>query len=283
MQKKMIPESPDAGSAHSATVTSQDRRSPAPMATSGGLAVDDPLLAYVGGRLGRDEAIRLLGLHNHAELLAALGEAGLSLPRPPAYEIEEEAVAFARVLKHRRASAASERSAAQAGVPSHLIMADSGLLYGLWMAGRLDLLLRLDMPVVIVDTVYDELTSAAQDHPGGAAVRAFIDRHQPPFIIETTDVGRAERQRHTAGLAMKHNAVRLAIADFMSSEAGLKRYLVSGDSVFLLADDPGYSIYNKPCHLYPLSTFSMLLGMEREGRIPSAEAVIRPMTQVGGS
>lgn len=36
---------------------------------------DDPLLAYSQGRLARNEAIRLLGLRDHAELLVALGDA----------------------------------------------------------------------------------------------------------------------------------------------------------------------------------------------------------------
>ena len=40
-----------------------------------------------------------------------------------------------------------------------LVIPDAGPLNSLWVADRLDLLLRLDMPIVVVDAVYDEVTS----------------------------------------------------------------------------------------------------------------------------
>jgi plasmid stability protein len=60
---------------------------------------DDPLLAYSQGRLARGEAIRLLGLRDYAELLVALGNADLPMPLPPAHEIENQAVTFARLWR----------------------------------------------------------------------------------------------------------------------------------------------------------------------------------------
>lgn len=60
---------------------------------------DDPLLAYSQGKLGRDEAIRLLGFRDYAELLVALGDADLPMPLPPAHEIENQALTFARIWK----------------------------------------------------------------------------------------------------------------------------------------------------------------------------------------
>ena len=58
---------------------------------------DDPLLAYSQGRLARNEAIRLLGLRDHAELLVALGDADLPMPMPPPHEVENQAVTFAKL------------------------------------------------------------------------------------------------------------------------------------------------------------------------------------------
>jgi hypothetical protein len=55
---------------------------------------DDPLLAYLLGHLARDEAIRLLGLRDYAELLVALGNADLPMPLPPSDEIERQAKLF---------------------------------------------------------------------------------------------------------------------------------------------------------------------------------------------
>ena len=62
-------------------------------------APDDPLRAYSLGRLARNEAIRLLGLRDYAELLVALGDAGLPMPLRPAHEIENQAVLFSRLWK----------------------------------------------------------------------------------------------------------------------------------------------------------------------------------------
>lgn len=58
---------------------------------------EDPLQAYAQGMIARDEAIRRVGVRDYAELLVALGDAGLSPPRPPEHEIENEAATFARV------------------------------------------------------------------------------------------------------------------------------------------------------------------------------------------
>jgi hypothetical protein len=60
-------------------------------------AGDNPLLAYSQGRLDRHEAVRLLGLRDYAQLLVALGDAGLAMPEHPAVEIEEQAETFVRL------------------------------------------------------------------------------------------------------------------------------------------------------------------------------------------
>jgi hypothetical protein len=60
---------------------------------------DDPLLAYSQGRLSRNDAIRLLGLRDYAELLVALGDADLPMPVPPPHEVENQAVIFAKLWK----------------------------------------------------------------------------------------------------------------------------------------------------------------------------------------
>jgi hypothetical protein len=58
---------------------------------------DDPLLAYSQGRLARNEAIRLLGLRDYAELLVALGGADLPMPLPARQEIERQVATFAKL------------------------------------------------------------------------------------------------------------------------------------------------------------------------------------------
>jgi uncharacterized protein YjiK len=86
-----------------------------------------------------------------------------------------------------------------------VIIPDAGPFNSLWVADRLDLLLALDMRLVIVDAVYDELTSDltyAKDRD----VKAFIDTNQPPFVVECTEYGQFVRTRKLAGERVKPGA-----------------------------------------------------------------------------
>jgi hypothetical protein len=141
----------------------------------------------------------------------------------------------------------------------------------------LTLLLALEMRIIVLDAVYDELTSDLS-YPKDRAVKAFIDSNRPPFNIETTDIGQQEREKRRAGGKPKRNAGELAIVDFMSSDDGLRKYLGPGDPVALLFEDAGVRVFNKPPNLHLLSTVGLLRGLERVGVIPSADAVIDEMT-----
>lgn len=158
-----------------------------------------------------------------------------------------------------------------------LIIPDAGPFNSLWVADQLSLLLKLDMRIVVVDAVYDEMTSNV-DYPKDRYVKDFIDGHQPPFIIETTDIGTVERQKRARGEKLKKNAGELAIIDFMSSEDGLRRYLSPGDPVALLFEDSDWHVYRKPPNLHVISTVGMLRGLERVGVIKSADSIIYEMT-----
>jgi hypothetical protein len=141
----------------------------------------------------------------------------------------------------------------------------------------LPLLLALDMSIVVIDAVYDELTSD-MSCPKDRAVRAFIDANQPPFMLETTDIGQQEREKRRTGAKLKKNAGELAIVDFMSSDDGLRKYLRPGDPVAILFEDAGARVFNKPPHLHLISTVGKLRGLERVGVILSADAIIYEMT-----
>ncbi|TFF22936.1 hypothetical protein E3C22_10815 [Jiella endophytica] len=158
-----------------------------------------------------------------------------------------------------------------------LVMADAGPFNSLWVAGRLDLLLALDMRVVVVDAVYDELTSDPV-YLKDREVKAFIDNNRPPFLIEPTDIGQMEREKRARGGKLKRNAGELAMVDFMTSDNGLPSYTAAGDPVAILFEDAGIRVINKPPNLHLLSTIGMLYGLERVGIIPSAEDIVREMT-----
>lgn len=158
-----------------------------------------------------------------------------------------------------------------------LVMADAGPFNSLWVAGRLDLLLALDMRVVVVDAVYDELTSDPA-YLKDREVKDFIDNNRPPFLIEPTDIGQMEREKRARGGKLKRNAGELAMVDFMTSDNGLPSYTAAGDPVAILFEDAGIRVINKPPNLHLLSTIGMLYGLERVGIIPSAEDIVREMT-----
>jgi predicted nucleic acid-binding protein len=158
-----------------------------------------------------------------------------------------------------------------------LIIPDAGPINSLWVADQLSLLLKMDMKIVVVDAVYDEMTSD-ESYPKDKAVKEFIDGNQPPFVVETTDIGTAERAKRARGEKTKKNAGELAIMDFMSSENGLRLYLTPNDPVLLLFEDSDWHIYRKPPNLHVLSTVGMLRGLEQVGVINSAKAIIDEMT-----
>lgn len=158
-----------------------------------------------------------------------------------------------------------------------VIIPDAGPFNSLWVADRLELLLALDMRLVVVDAVYDELTSDLS-YPKDRAVKAFIDANQPPFVIAKTEVGEQEREKRRAGRKLRRNAGELAIVDFMSSDDGLRHYVDLGDPVIILFEDAGIRVFNKPPHLHLLSTVGLLRGLERVGVISSADDIVHEMT-----
>jgi hypothetical protein len=158
-----------------------------------------------------------------------------------------------------------------------IIIPDAGPFNSLWVADQLQLLLALDMKIVVIDAVYDELTSDLS-YPKDQSVKEFIDGNQPPFMIETTDIGQQEREKRRTGAKLKRNAGELAIVDFMSSDDGLRKYLRPGEPVAILFEDAGIRVFNKPPHLHLISTVGMLRGLERVGVSRSADAIIHEMT-----
>lgn len=157
-----------------------------------------------------------------------------------------------------------------------IVLPDAGPINSLWVADRLGLLLELDMRIVIVDAVYDELTSDLS-YLKDSEVKDFIDNNSPPFVIEPTDIGGIEREKRLHGKKLKKNAGELAMVDFISSEGGLERYLDANEPVAILFEDAGLRVFNRPPNLHLISTVGLLRGLEDVGVIASADDVIQEM------
>ena len=158
-----------------------------------------------------------------------------------------------------------------------LVIPDTGPFNSLWVAGRLDLLLVLEMPIIVIDAVYDEITSDVS-YPKDRDVKAFIDENQPPFHIESTEYGQFVQEKKAKGERVGKGSGEAAIAEFMASDSGLRRFIEPGDPVLLLYEDRDVRIINRPPNLHLLSTVGLLRGLEQVHMIESADEVIYEMT-----
>jgi hypothetical protein len=161
-----------------------------------------------------------------------------------------------------------------------LVVPDAGPLNSLWVAGRLDLLLALDMPIVVIDAVYDEVTSDPARFSKDRDVKAFIDaRLGREIALEATFVGQQARLARTRGDFVPGGGIGdAAIAEFMS--VGVARYLGENDAVVLLFEDADFRnihFLRQPDTLHLLSTVALLRGLEEVGVLASADAVLAAM------
>lgn len=161
-----------------------------------------------------------------------------------------------------------------------LVIPDSGPLISLWTAGRLDLLTALDMPIIMIDEVYAEVTSD-QDYAKDREVKAFLDGLKGSTLtLEETFVGKAATAaREQGAFESGHDLGDAAIAEFMAN--GIRKYASDDALVLLLFEDADFRnvrFLRKPDNLHLLSTVAMLRGLERVGIIPSADDIIAAMT-----
>lgn len=161
-----------------------------------------------------------------------------------------------------------------------LVIPDSGPLNSLWTAGRLDLLTALEMPIVLIDEVYAEVTSDPS-YAKDREVKAFLDGLKDGRLtVAETFVGRAAKAARVQGIFKAGEGIGdAAVAEFMAS--GVQKYMAGNEPVLLLFEDADFRnirFVRKPDNLHMLSTVAMLRGMERVGIIASADEIIAAMT-----
>ena len=162
-----------------------------------------------------------------------------------------------------------------------LVIPDAGPLNSLWVADRLDLLLALEMPIVLVDEVYWETASDPDRYEKDRAIRDFVERHRGrEVLVEDTFVGQAAREARAAGTFKTVKSLgEVAVAEFMAN--GIGRYLDGMEPVLLLFEDSDFRnvrLFRKPDNLHLLSTVGLLRGLEAAGIVASADEIIRSMT-----
>jgi hypothetical protein len=154
-----------------------------------------------------------------------------------------------------------------------LIIPDAGPLISLGKVNRLDILLKLDLPIYIIDQVYFEVTRepAYQD---AQIIKQFVKGYPEQVKIVETQVG------HLASLEREHNSSArqrqlgdAAITDFLSNQ--LHEIVKSSEPVLLLFEDTDLTKMNIVLrgNVHLLSTKALLIGMENIGLIESEATV----------
>ncbi len=226
------------------------------------------LLEFSRGLITKEQVINAVGGCDYAELLLMLGNKNIPLPSLSQDKFDRQVNEFVDIWRNLKCCA--------------VIIPDAGPLISLWVADQLPLLLVLDMKIIVLDVVYDNLTSDNANYQSatGKNIKEFIDVNQPTFIIEETSVGQNEQEKVSHGEKRSKNAGELAITDFMTSECGLVKYLTTKEPVFVLFEDSDIQIMQfrrKPPNLHLVSTVAMLRGLEILGVIKSADLIIDKM------
>lgn len=155
-----------------------------------------------------------------------------------------------------------------------LVIPDAGPLISLGRADRLDLLLRLRLPIYVVDQVRYEATRQAERFPDARRIDAFLRANADTVHEFATEVGKSAAARRNAGDTGRQRGIgEAAIAEFL---ARLDEVTGSPDDpVMLLYEDSDirHSRFVLPGNVHVVSTKALLVGMERRGLIASAEAV----------
>jgi hypothetical protein len=164
-------------------------------------------------------------------------------------------------------------------VRTKIVLPDSGPLFSfVAIPDGLDLLLVPGLPIVLTDYIAWEATRSGS--PTAQAIRSWIDAHPGVISVIETELGQFRIARERAGLAAKKD--RRNIGETTIFEALAEGDVGEGPFLFLFEEDkfvdPGF--YGRyPVH--SVTTLGFLVGLERSGLIPSADAVFAAMRSAG--
>ena len=153
-----------------------------------------------------------------------------------------------------------------------LIIPDAGPLISLGKADSLEILLTLGYPIYVVDQVRYEITRDKR-FVDASRIEGFIRAHASIVHEFVTAVGQAAASRRAAGETRQPGQGEAAIAELLS-----RLDETTGDPdapVLLLYEDSDVrkSRFVLPPNVHLVSTWSLLLGLERKGLISSAQDI----------
>jgi hypothetical protein len=152
-----------------------------------------------------------------------------------------------------------------------IILPDASPLFSLVGIDALDLLLKPDMRVVVTD--YVEWEATRNGSPTANRIAKWIADSELVEVVGT-EVGADRIRKDKAGIFDR----RRDVGEDSIFEAVKNDYVAPGPYVFLFEDEKmlrqgaGMTYFDKyPVHL--ITTYGLLVGLERRGLIPDADAV----------
>ena len=161
-----------------------------------------------------------------------------------------------------------------------LIIPDAGPLISLARAGALDLLLRVGVPIYVVDEVLHE-TTRNKAFPDARAIEAFVAANPALVHVFETDVGKlSTRMREVDPAYAPPGQGEAAIAQFF---ARLHEITEPDAPVMILFEDSDVKRIQIVAdgNARIISTRAFLRGLEQRGCIRSAEEVWKRILATG--
>jgi hypothetical protein len=152
-----------------------------------------------------------------------------------------------------------------------LMLPDASPLFSFAGIDRLDLLLLPRLPIVLTD--YIEWEATRNRGVTAQRIERWIAGNRPLVSVVETETGKERIRKDRAGIPdRRKNMGEITVFEALSND-----YVGEGPFLFLFEDekmlrqiDPTFAgIY--PVHL--LTTFAFLVGLERKGLVPDADAV----------
>lgn len=158
---------------------------------------------------------------------------------------------------------------------SEIVVADTGPLITLAFADQLDLLLKTDAHLVILDVVYLEATSS--NTFDAERIKQFVSTNN--IDIVETDRG---KEIAKTGIRKRHDGER-AIQDYLFEFADIADQQNNDDYSTLIFEDHKLksTSFVLPDNVYLLTTMSLLLLLQKRSVIPSARAVVDAANAAG--
>lgn len=160
-------------------------------------------------------------------------------------------------------------------IRAEIVVADTGPLISLAFIDRLDLLLKTDAHLVILDVVYLEATSS--ESPDAERIRRFVAENH----IELVSTERGEAIRQT-GIRKRHDGER-AIQDYLFEFADQAEADERDSYSTLIFEDNKVkgSAFVLPDNVFLLTTFAFLRVLEKRKIIDSADVLAEEIREAG--